>query len=141
MRSIRLSFAIALLAAGACHRATLGHGPSLPSGVNSAMLAQGDSLFHAGVCTRCHGPNGEGATNGPSLTDGPWLHSSGTVSDLTSVILAGIPRDEIREQSHRFQMNPRGGPMNLTTPQAKALAAYVWSISRRKTKEEKKDGG
>jgi mono/diheme cytochrome c family protein len=92
----------------------------------------GDSIFHAGACQRCHGQKGVGANNGPSLVAGPWLHHTGKYEEIVGTITNGIPATEIKEASHRFPMRPRGGPMNLDDDQVKAVAAYVWSISREK---------
>jgi mono/diheme cytochrome c family protein len=112
--------------------------PALPPGVTTAMIAQGDSLFNntnpqPTPCARCHGPQGAGGQNGPSLTTGPWLQITGTVDDIAGVITTGVPRDKIKDPAHRNPMGARGGPMRLTDPQIRAIASYIWSISRAKT--------
>lgn len=106
---------------------------SRPAGVTYALIAQGDSIFHAGSCTRCHGPTAEGSANGPSLTTAKWLHADGTYESIVRVVTTGVPQDSIVDKTHRFNMRARGGmaPL-LTDDQVRAVAAYVWSISRRK---------
>ena len=49
-----------------------------------------------------------------------------------TTITNGVPRAALKDQTRRFPMNPRGGPMNLNDDQVKAVAAYVYSISRDK---------
>jgi mono/diheme cytochrome c family protein len=63
---------------------------------------------------------------------GPWLHSTGKFEEIVATITTGVPRASIKDAARRFPMNGRGGPMNLNDDQVKAVAAYVWSISRDK---------
>ncbi|MCC7002753.1 MAG: c-type cytochrome [Gemmatimonadaceae bacterium] len=107
-------------------------GPTMPAGVTPAMITLGDSLYNAGSCQRCHGQKGVGANNGPALVTGPWLHSKGTFEEIVTTITNGVPRASIKDAARRFPMNGRGGNMNLNDDQIKAVAAYVWSISRDK---------
>ena len=102
----------------------------MPAGVTPASIAMGDSIFNAGACQRCHGQKGIGAQNGPSLVAGPWLQSTGKYEEIVATITTGVPRTALKDQTRRFPMNPRGGPMNLDDDQVKAVAAYVYSISR-----------
>ncbi len=104
---------------------------ALPSDVTPAMIALGDSLFNAGSCQRCHGAKGVGANNGPSLVSDEWLHVDGSYNRLVSLITTGVPRDSLKVTTRR-PMNPRGGPMNLTDDQVRAVASYVFTISRGK---------
>lgn len=106
--------------------------PTTPAGVTPASIAMGDSIYHSGGCQRCHGQKGVGATNGPSLVAGPWIHSTGKFEEIVATITTGVPRTSVKDATRRFPMNPRGGPMNLTDEQVTAVAAYVWSISRDK---------
>lgn len=130
------SLAALLLLTGACSRAARvapSTGPALPSGVTLALVAQGDSLFNAGSCQRCHGAKGIGAQNGPSLVAGPWLHHAGAYDEIVGTITTGIPREKLKDTTRRFPMGARGGQqMNLKDEQIRAVAAYVWSISRDK---------
>jgi mono/diheme cytochrome c family protein len=107
--------------------------PAVPAAVTAANIAIGDSIFHSGGCQRCHGQKGVGGQNGPSLVAGVWLHSTGKFDEIVATITNGVPRTALKDQTRRFPMNPRGGPMNLTDDQVKTVAAYVYSISRAKT--------
>ncbi len=122
-----------LVACGRAASVETAAGPAYPAGVTAALVARGDSLFNSGSCQRCHGARGVGAQNGPSLVSGAWLHHRGTPEEIAATITTGVPRAALKDTSRRFPMNPRGGPMNLTDDQVKAVAAYVWSISRAKT--------
>ena len=104
-----------------------------PSAEQLASIARGDSLFNTGGCARCHGQNGAGAQNGPSLVTGAWLHVDGSQAQIAALIITGVPREAITDSTRRFPMRARGGPMNVTDAQAQDIAAYVVSISRAKT--------
>ncbi len=106
-------------------------GPSA-SEMTPAVVALGDSLFNKGACWRCHAVGGLGTPRGPSLVAGPWIQSSGTFDEIVATIIRGVSADAIKDKSHTFAMNPRGGPMNLTDERARVVATYVWSISRKK---------
>ena len=106
--------------------------PARPAEATPAAIAEGDSLYASGSCTRCHGAKGLGTARGPSLVTGPWLQHRGSYAEIVTTITNGVPRAAIKDTTHRFPMNARGGPMNLTDPQVKSMAAYVWSISREK---------
>lgn len=106
----------------------------LPAGVTAQMVERGRDLFDKGSCIRCHGAEGRGHTNGPSLRRGKWLQHSGTYNEIVTTIINGVPLRSVKGQGRRFPMNPRGGPMRVTDEQARDLAAYVWSISRGKTR-------
>ncbi|HTE47727.1 MAG TPA: c-type cytochrome, partial [Gemmatimonadaceae bacterium] len=38
-----------------------------PAQITDEMVSEGQSIFNNGSCTKCHGPNGAGGPNGPSL--------------------------------------------------------------------------
>ena len=104
----------------------------LPAGVTTAMIAEGDSLFHAASCVRCHGADAKGAQNGPSLMGPTFMHVNGTYEDFVRLIMSGVPADSIKDKSHRFAMRPKGGGQTpLTDDQVKAVAAYVYSLSHK----------
>lgn len=139
-RTLLVAPLLAVFAVAACAKATTSaaagtaamSGPAMPAGVTPASIAMGDSIFASGACQRCHGVKGVGAQNGPSLVAGAWLHSTGKYEELVTTITNGVPRTALKDQTRRFPMNPRGGPMNLNDDQVKAVAAYVYSISRDK---------
>ncbi len=127
-----LGFTLVLLVMlTACHRATIAT-PGGGAGLDARLLAQGDSIFNAISCQRCHGANGAGADLGPSLVTGPWLHTTGTVDDIARVIATGITQAQLKGEGRTRAMNPRGGPANLNDEQVRAVATYVYSISRNK---------
>jgi mono/diheme cytochrome c family protein len=135
--SVLATAGLVLLAISACASAgssTDAPAPAgaLPRDVTPAMISLGDSLYNNGACRRCHGQAGVGGNNGPSLTTGAWLHGPGTFDRLVSTITTGVPRDSLKVPTRR-PMNPRGGPMQLTDDQVRAIAAYIHSISREKT--------
>lgn len=105
----------------------------MPAGVTAAMVAEGDSLFHARSCRNCHGPDAKGRTNGPDLTSGKFMHVNGSYDDFVRIITSGVPADQIKDKSHTLAMNPRGGgrPPLLTDDQVKAIAAYVYSLNHK----------
>jgi mono/diheme cytochrome c family protein len=74
---------------------------------------------------------GVGGQNGPALTDTTWLQISGRLDEIVRVIRDGVPATAIKNAAHRFPMNPRGGPMNLTDAQIRSVAAYVFMLTRR----------
>ena len=102
--------------------------PALP--FTSMMVAQGDSLFHARSCVRCHGADARGAKNGPNLTSKPFLHMTGSYDEIVRIITNGMPADSIKDKAHQFPMRARGGQQPLLTDdQVQAIAAYVYSLS------------
>lgn len=114
---------------GAAAKAASG---GLPAGVTTAMIAEGDSLFHRVGCVRCHGADAKGAQNGPNLTGPTFLHVNGTYADYVRLITNGVPADSIKDPAHRFPMRARGGGQHpLTDDQVKAVAAYVYSLSHK----------
>lgn len=118
---------LALLAAGSAPAAAQG-ATDLPAGVTKEMVADGQKLFTGqGICQACHGPEGKGVTGlGANLTDTKWLHSDGSYQGIIESILKGVSADK---SSTGTVMPPKGGSV-LSDTQVKAVAAYVWSLSR-----------
>jgi mono/diheme cytochrome c family protein len=106
---------------------------ALPEGVTAQMVATGDSLFHARSCRGCHGGDAKGAQNGPDLTSGHFMHIDGSYSSIVAIITSGVPKDSIKDPSHRFGMQPRGGGRGtpLSDDGVRDIAAYVYSLSHR----------
>lgn len=101
---------------------------SLPAGVTPKMVQDGKALFlGAGLCMACHGMEAKGGL-GPDLTSGPWLHGRGTFEELVARVTSGVSLEE----SKTGQMMPPGGGGALNPTQVRSVAAYVWSVSRRK---------
>jgi len=101
---------------------------SLPLGVTAAMIADGAKLFTGqGICQACHGPQGKGIPNlGADLTDAAWRHGDGSYDKILETITQGV---DPSKSSTGAAMPPKGGS-NLSEDQLKAVAAYVWSLSR-----------
>lgn len=123
---------LTLLAAGslgAASAAAQAPTDSLPPGVTPAQVQEGRQIFSgAGLCLACHGADARGGL-GPNLTAGKWLHGAGSYDELVSRILLGTP---LSESVSGQMMPPRGGGA-LNDAQVRAVAAYVWTLSRRKT--------
>ena len=101
--------------------------PPLPAGVTPDMIAKGKELFQgSGLCMACHGMDGKGSV-GPDLTDSLWLHHKGSYEEIIAQVLKGIPEDQSKSGA---VMPPRGGSA-LSDEEIRAVAAYVWSLSRR----------
>lgn len=100
----------------------------LPEGVTSRMVAEGEAIFHGvGFCYACHGEGGTGmAQLGADLTDGEWTHTDGSYQGLVERIGRGVRAEE---SASGVPMPPRGGG-RLTDDQLRAVAAYVWALSR-----------
>jgi len=101
----------------------------VPEGATRAMVALGDRIYHGQVggaaCAGCHGANATGSPLGPSLTRKKWLWSDGGYDGILKTIREGVPQPK----EYRSPMPPMGGAQ-LTPDQLKAVAAYVWAISR-----------
>ena len=77
----------------------------------------------------CHGGDAKGVPNlGPDLTDAKWLHSKGTYEDLVKQIMAGVAANK---STNGLVMPPKGGSQ-ISDEQVKAVAAYVWTLGRKK---------
>jgi mono/diheme cytochrome c family protein len=136
---------LALAAIGACSKKSPSMSPSPTAAPAStataapmaaarpftaAMVAEGDSIFHARSCRNCHGMDGKGAANGPNLTDQTFLHVDNSFQSYVTLITNGVPADQIKDPSHHVPMGGRGGRgVPLTDDQIKAVAAYAYSLS------------
>ena len=102
-------------------------GAAATTAVSPELVAQGDKIFHgAGNCYACHGGNAEGLV-GPNLTDAEWIHSKGTLDDITAQVIHGVPKEESKSG---IVMPPRGGS-TISDDEVKAVAAYVYSLSHK----------
>ena len=115
--------------------AVVGARPALaqtPASVTPAAIAQGDSIFHGqvagGTCTACHGQDAKGTAVGPDLTDTLWLNGDGSYQFIVSTVTTGVPQPK----QHPAPMPPKGGA-TLTDDPVKAVAAYVYSLSHKKS--------
>ena len=129
---IRICNGLLMLSLGAlgCGDRLGGQQPDpLPAGVTPATIAQGKKLFSSDVlCFSCHGPEAKGLV-GPDLTDGIWLIGKGSFDEIVARILEGVPAGKSKSG---VIMPPKGGA-KLKDEQVRAVAAYVWSLSRKPT--------
>ena len=127
---IRIRDGLLILSLGAlgCGDRLGGQQPdSLPAGVTPAAIAQGKKLFSGeGLCFSCHGPEAKGLV-GPDLTDRTWLLGTGTFDEIVARIVEGVPAGKSKSG---VIMPPKGGA-KLKDEQLRAIAAYVWSLSRK----------
>ncbi|MBI4543803.1 MAG: c-type cytochrome [Gemmatimonadetes bacterium] len=99
---------------------------ALPEGVTQEMVTQGQQLFTgSGNCFTCHGQDARGTQLAPNLTDQEWLNISGSYDEVVKLVKTGVPQPK----QHPAAMPPMGG-VSLTEDQVKAVAAYVYTLSR-----------
>lgn len=97
---------------------------NLPAGVTQAMVDEGQNLYGT-VCVGCHGPAGAGSPAAPTLNDAQWINITGAYPEIVTTITNGVPKPK----QHPGAMPPRGGG-SFDDAQVKALAAYVFALSR-----------
>lgn len=99
----------------------------LPEGVTVAMVQEGQDIFNTptGICYTCHLREGVGGGLAPNLTDDVWLNIDGEYEDIVRIVTDGVPQPV----EHPGFMAPRAG-MPLTDEQVRAVAAYVYTLSR-----------
>ena len=101
-----------------------------PAGATIEMGALGDSIFHGqaagGLCYTCHGADAKGTALAPPLVSHKWLTGDGSFAFIQQRVTQGMPTPTA---PYSAAMPPMGGAQ-LTPDQVKAVAAYVYSISR-----------
>jgi mono/diheme cytochrome c family protein len=107
-----------------------------PDSITPAMIARGDSIFHGkiggGTCSVCHGQDAKGTQGlAPDLTAGKWLNGDGSFPFIVNTVQKGVPNPKESPAA----MPPMGGA-NLAADQVRAVAAYVYSLSRSKTHKD-----
>jgi len=105
---------------------------AIPTGSTQAEVELGNRVYHGQVggaaCTGCHGDHAQGSPLGPDLTGKKWVWSDGSLDGIAKTITDGVAQPK----NYRSVMPPMGGAQ-LTAEQVKAVAAYIWSISRAAT--------
>lgn len=96
----------------------------LPAGVTQAMVDEGKKIFD-GACFACHGQGGAGGPLAPKLADKEWLNIDGSYDAIVNVVSKGVPQPK----QFPAPMPPKGGAA-ISDEQVRAVAAYVYSISR-----------
>jgi mono/diheme cytochrome c family protein len=98
----------------------------LPPGVTAQMVQEGNRVYHQqGLCFTCHGQDAAGGPLAPRLNDQDWIHITGGYDEIMNIVRTGVPRPA----QHPGPMPPMGGA-NLDDTQVRAVAAYVFAISR-----------
>lgn len=93
----------------------------------SALVARGEVVFNGpGNCYACHGSKGAGSI-APSLADDTWIHSKGTLEEITAQVIHGVSKEESKSG---IAMPAKGGAA-LTDDDVKAVAAYVYSLRQK----------
>jgi mono/diheme cytochrome c family protein len=125
--AIRLAAGIALF--GVAHPLHAQDTASMPAGVDSGGIAAGRRLYQSrGGCVPCHGERAEGTPDGPSLIEGPWTLGDGSFPWLLHITRHAGWGARGRDGDPR----PMRGPTVLDSAEVRLVAAYVFSISRRK---------
>ncbi|MDH3456769.1 MAG: cytochrome c [Gemmatimonadota bacterium] len=102
---------------------------TLPPGVTTAMIERGAEVFRGSArCHACHGAGGIGTEAGPDLTDEVWFHGRGTYEDILERVLHGVSRRE----SKTGGVMPMRGWDPASDTDVRAVAAYVWSLRKRR---------
>ncbi len=96
----------------------------LPPGITLEMVSEGQQLYGT-VCVACHGAAGTGSPVGPALNDQQWIHITGEYEEIVSITTSGV----MQPRQYPSAMPPRGGGA-FTDEQIRAIAAYVFAISR-----------
>jgi mono/diheme cytochrome c family protein len=98
-----------------------------PPGVTVEQVRLGFDLYHGkGACPVCHGDLGVGTPDGPPLIVGQWKLGPGTIEWLADITRhAGWGAT-----SRAGDPLPMRGPTVLDSAEVRAVATYVWSISR-----------
>jgi cbb3-type cytochrome c oxidase subunit III len=100
----------------------------MPEGVTKETIAKGKAVYEGpGICSSCHGPAGKGIPSlGANLTDSEWLHSDGSYAGITKTVMEGVTA---QASSSGVPMPAKAGT-NISDDDVKAVAAYVWTLSK-----------
>jgi cbb3-type cytochrome c oxidase subunit III len=93
----------------------------------AAPVAQdpGEAVFRGkGNCATCHGRDARGTPLGPDLTDGVWLHGSGTLAEITGIVRDGV----VKPKQFPAPMPAMGGA-RLRPAEIEAVARYVLNLN------------
>ena len=101
---------------------------ALPEGVTPEMVAQGKEIYAGvGLCFVCHGGDGTGMPGmGADLTDDEWVQADGTFEGIVMTVAVGV---DMENSTTGTVMPPKGGS-SITDDQVKAVAAYVFTLSK-----------
>ncbi|WP_395664760.1 PQQ-dependent sugar dehydrogenase [Methylocella sp.] len=99
------------------------------AGSTREEVARGAKIFSgaqgSATCGGCHGSDAKGSPIGSDLASGRFLWSDGSLQGITETIKKGVPQPK----EHGGAMPPMGGS-ELSPEELRAVAAFVWSVSR-----------
>lgn len=95
------------------------------SAITPTMVELGRAIFHGqGMCQSCHGKKLQGSQLAPTLMPHAWRDAkNGDFAAIYYVATHGVPSTLMVAY-----------PGAITPAQARAVASYVWSVSRGKVK-------
>ncbi|MCY3971944.1 MAG: c-type cytochrome [Acidobacteria bacterium] len=105
--------------------------PAGGAAADPEAVERGAVIYRGGTCPVCHHWEGQGNRRGPDLTDDEWLHGDGSLTAVRRAIETGFRHGAGRRFAGKYEMWPLGG-MDLDEVDVDALAAYVWSLHRRR---------
>ena len=125
MKKLVLLVAIAMLVGTSAFALRQQPTPPDSTAITPATVDLGRAIFHGqGTCFACHGPKLEGSQIAPTLMPHAWRDAkNGDLTEIFRVATHGVP-------STLMVAYPGG----ISAAQAKAVASYVWSVSRGKVK-------
>jgi mono/diheme cytochrome c family protein len=99
--------------------------PPDSTAITPATVDLGRAIFHGqGTCFACHGPKLEGSQIAPTLMPHAWRDAkNGDLTEIFRIATHGV--------AGTLMVPYPGG---ISAAQAKAVASYVWSVSRGKVK-------
>ena len=98
-----------------------------PPGVTGSVIQRGSVVFRGPArCDVCHGADARGTEDGPDLTDDQWLRGEGRFGEILERVLNGMSRRDAKTGKPM----PMRGWEPVSDDDARAVAAYVWSLSR-----------
>jgi len=119
-------FIVATLVVAPQVRAQQAGAPPFPASAVDSLAERGGKIYHgAARCAVCHGDEGRGTEDGPDLTDGTWLHGSGTYDGILGMVRHGVSRRD----AETGRPMPIRGWVPVDDDAAVAVAVYVWTLS------------
>lgn len=125
MKKVLLLVAIPMLIGSSAFALRQQPTPPDSTAITPATVDLGRAIFHGqGTCFACHGPKLEGSQIAPTLMPHAWRDAkNGDLTEIFRIATHGVP-------STLMVAFPGG----ISATQAKAVASYVWSVSRGKVK-------
>jgi mono/diheme cytochrome c family protein len=101
-----------------------------PPEITDSLILAGKQVYWGGGsdCVSCHGLNGRGTDRAPSLSDDEWIHGDGSYPEIVKLVTHGVSAEESETGK---EMPSRGLAHTASDDDIRALAAYVWSLSKK----------